>query len=583
MKYPKSYIEEIKNRLKVSEVVRLKVNLKKRGKEFIGLSPFKNEKTPSFTVNDEKGFYHCFSTGEHGNIFDFLMKLDNQGFGEIVKILAQRAGMQPYRFTKEDEIKEKESQKIQKLFEIFFSTCEIDLQSDYKNSHLKYLIDRGLSKDTIKYFKIGYCDNSKKIQEKLFSNSFTSQELINSGMYYKKDQSEELVCRFRNRITFPISNYYNQYIGCGGRSVLDKALAKYINSPETNFFKKSFNLYNLNNSKKESTNSEYLILVEGYIDVISLFNNEIKNVAATLGTAITTYQINLAWKNFDKIIICFDGDTSGINAAFRAAEKILKILKPGKDILFLTIPDQMDPDDFINQYGKNGFLSLLKQSKDLIDVVFNYYSKSVNRVKASEIALLEKKLFKLTDEIEDQISRKYVKNAFRNKIFENLIKNKNKNNLWTNKEDMKKASLRLMLSKEEILELSLLNLVINYPELSQNKIEELSTLDLNFDNNRIFLSEFIDILVNKNIKSKKEIKKKLEINFMALIKKIELNSNNKSILNNINEEIFNRIFDDYIVEVKLHNKDKELSTLELEMSKNLNEDTYNRYITLKNS
>ena len=583
MKYPKSYIEEIKNRLKVSEVVRLKVNLKKRGKEFIGLSPFKNEKTPSFTVNDEKGFYHCFSTGEHGNIFDFLMKLDNQGFGEIVKILAQRAGMQPYRFTKEDEIKEKESQKIQKLFEIFFSTCEIDLQSDYKNSHLKYLIDRGLSKDTIKYFKIGYCDNSKKIQEKLFSNSFTSQELINSGMYYKKDQSEELVCRFRNRITFPISNYYNQYIGCGGRSVLDKALAKYINSPETNFFKKSFNLYNLNNSKKESTNSEYLILVEGYIDVISLFNNEIKNVAATLGTAITTSQINLAWKNFDKIIICFDGDTSGINAAFRAAEKILKILKPGKDILFLTIPDQMDPDDFINQYGKNGFLSLLKQSKDLIDVIFNYYSKSVNRVKALEIALLEKKLFKLTDEIEDQISRKYVKNAFRNKIFENLIKNKNKNNLWTNKEDMKKASLRLMLSKEEILELSLLNLVINYPELSQNKIEELSTLDLNFDNNRIFLSELIDILVNKNIKSKKEIKKKLEINFMALIKKIELNSNNKSILNNINEEIFNRIFDDYIVEVKLHNKHKELSTLELEMSKNLNEDTYNRYITLKNS
>ena len=120
MKYPKSYIEEIKNRLKVSDVVRLKVNLKKRGKEFIGLSPFKNEKTPSFTVNDDKGFYHCFSTGEHGNIFDFLMKLDNQGFGEAVRSLAQRAGMQPYHFTKEDEKKEKESQKIQKLFEIFF-------------------------------------------------------------------------------------------------------------------------------------------------------------------------------------------------------------------------------------------------------------------------------------------------------------------------------------------------------------------------------------------------------------------------------------------------------------------------------
>ena len=127
MKYPKSYIEEIKNRLKVSDVVRLKVNLKKRGKEFIGLSPFKNEKTPSFTVNDDKGFYHCFSTGEHGNIFDFIMKLDNLGFGEAIKTLAQRAGMQPYHFTKEDEVREKESQKIQKLFEIFFSICHLHM------------------------------------------------------------------------------------------------------------------------------------------------------------------------------------------------------------------------------------------------------------------------------------------------------------------------------------------------------------------------------------------------------------------------------------------------------------------------
>ena len=168
MKYPKSYIEEIRNRLKVSDVVRLKVNLKKRGKEFIGLSPFKNEKTPSFTVNDEKGFYHCFSTGEHGNIFDFIMKLENLGFGDAVKTLAQRAGMQPYRFTVQDEEKEKENQKIQKLFEIFFLECKNDLQTKYKDTHLKYLLDRGLSTDAVNYFKIGFCENSKKIQEKLY-------------------------------------------------------------------------------------------------------------------------------------------------------------------------------------------------------------------------------------------------------------------------------------------------------------------------------------------------------------------------------------------------------------------------------
>ena len=581
MKYPKSYIEEIKNRLKVSDVVRLKVNLKKRGKEFIGLSPFKNEKTPSFTVNDEKGFYHCFSTGEHGNIFDFIMKLDNLGFGEAIKTLAQRAGMQPFHFTKEDEVREKESQKIQKLFEIFFSTCHIDLQSEYKNSHLKYLLDRGLSVDTINYFKIGFCEDSKKIKDKLFQNNFTANELIKSGMYYKKDGSDELVCRFRNRIIFPILNYFNQYIGCGGRSVLKKALAKYINSPETDFFKKGFNLYNLNNSKKESTDTDKLVLVEGYMDVVSLYNKGVKNVAATLGTAITTSQINLAWKNFDKIILCFDGDQSGLDASYRAAERVLKILKPGKDIYFAKIPNSQDPDDFINQFGQNGFYSLLNQSSDLSEIIFNYHAVNVDRSKASEIALLEKKLFQLADEMDDQISKKYIKNSFKNKIFVNLIKNKK--NTFSNQGELKQASLRLMLTKEEIIELSLLNLILNYPNLSENKIEDLSAIEFSFKDNKNFLSELISSLTNENIRSKDNLVKKLQINHEGILKKISMYANNKSVISNLNEESFNSFFEDYFAEINLCKKNKELLSLESELVKNPNEDMYNRYISLKNS
>ncbi|MFL2525555.1 MAG: DNA primase [Pelagibacteraceae bacterium] len=581
MKYPKSYIEEIKNRLKVSDVVRLKVNLKKRGKEFIGLSPFKNEKTPSFTVNDDKGFYHCFSTGEHGNIFDFIMKLDNLGFGEAIKTLAQRAGMQPYHFTKEDEVREKESQKIQKLFEIFFSICHLDLQSEYKNSHLKYLLDRGLSVDTINYFKIGFCKDSKKIKDKLFQNNFTANELIKSGMYYKKDGSDELVCRFRNRIIFPILNYFNQYIGCGGRSVLKKALAKYINSPETDFFKKGFNLYNLNNSKKESTDTDKLVLVEGYMDVVSLYNKGVKNVAATLGTAITTSQINLAWKNFDKIILCFDGDQSGLDASYRAAERVLKILKPGKDIYFAKIPNSQDPDDFINQFGQNGFYSLLNQSSDLSEIIFNYHAVNVDRSKASEIALLEKKLFQLADEMDDQISKKYIKNSFKNKIFVNLIKNKK--NTFSNQGELKQASLRLMLTKEEIIELSLLNLILNYPNLSENKIEDLSAIEFSFKDNKNFLSELISSLTNENIRSKDNLVKKLQINHEGILKKISMYANNKSVISNLNEESFNSFFEDYFAEINLCKKNKELLSLESELVKNPNEDMYNRYISLKNS
>ena len=581
MKYPKSYIEEIKNRLKVSDVVRLKVNLKKRGKEFIGLSPFKNEKTPSFTVNDDKGFYHCFSTGEHGNIFDFLMRLDNLGFGEAIKTLAQRAGMQPYHFTKEDEVREKESQKIQKLFEIFFSTCHIDLQSEYKNSHLKYLLDRGLSVDTINYFKIGFCEDSKKIKDKLFQNNFTANELIKSGMYYKKDGSDELVCRFRNRIIFPILNYFNQYIGCGGRSVLKKALAKYINSPETDFFKKGFNLYNLNNSKKETTDTDKLVLVEGYMDVVSLYNKGVKNVAATLGTAITTSQINLAWKNFDKIILCFDGDQSGLDASYRAAERVLKILKPGKDIYFAKIPNSQDPDDFINQFGQNGFYSLLNQSSDLSEIIFNYHAVNVDRSKASEIALLEKKLFQLADEMDDQISKKYIKNSFKNKIFVNLIKNKK--NTFSNQGELKQASLRLMLTKEEIIELSLLNLILNYPNFSENKIEDLSAIEFSFKDNKNFLSELISSLTNENIRSKDNLVNKLQINHEGILKKISMYANNKSVISNLNEGSFDSFFEDYFAEINLCKKNKELLSLESELVKNPNEDMYNRYISLKNS
>ena len=581
MKYPKSYIEEIRNRLKVSDVVRLKVNLKKRGKEFVGLSPFKNEKTPSFTVNDEKGFYHCFSTGEHGNIFDFIMKLENLGFGDAVKTLAQRAGMQPYRFTVQDEEKEKENQKIQKLFEIFFLECKNDLQTKYKDTHLKYLLDRGLSIDTVNYFKIGFCENSKKIQEKLYQNGFTSEQLLQSGMYYKKDTTEELVNRFKNRITFPIQGYYNNYIGCGGRAVLSNALAKYINSPETLFFKKGFNLYNLNNSKKESTNFDNLILVEGYMDVVSLYNRGIKNVAATLGTAITQSQIILAWKNYDKIFICFDGDESGINASFRAAERALKILKPGKDIYFTKIPNGQDPDDFINQFGKDGFETLLNQSKDLSDIIFDHYSSGVKREKASDIALLEKKLFDVADQIEDQISKKYIKNSFKNKIFQKLVRNKNyKNN---NQEDIRKASVRLLLSKEEILELSLLNLFLKYPEFCKSKIEDLSSLEFNFSENKILLSELISSLMNESIKSKEELYKKLNIGFENLLKKINMYANNKSIISNLNEEMFASFMEDFVAELNLLKKNKELTSIESELAKNPNDITYDRYISLKNS
>ena len=244
MKYPKEYLDEIKARVKVSTVVSKTVNLKKRGKEFVGLSPFKNEKTPSFTVNDEKEFYHCFSTGEHGNIFDYLMKTQNLKFGEAVKILASLAGMQPYLFSKKDEEREK---KFNEYVTVISKYVDFSHQNLLKSNNQKlknYLNKRNLNKHIIEKFKLGYVEFDTKLFEE-FKKEFSEDALKESGLFYFDENKKIFVDRFRNRLIFPINNIVGKFIGLGGRIIEDKDyLAKYINSPETLFFKKGSNLYN---------------------------------------------------------------------------------------------------------------------------------------------------------------------------------------------------------------------------------------------------------------------------------------------------------------------------------------------------
>ncbi len=271
MKYPKEYLDEIKTRLKVSTVVSKSVNLKKRGKEFVGLSPFKTEKTPSFTVNDEKGFYHCFSTSEHGNIFDFIMKTQNLKFGEAVKYLANLAGMQPYTFTKKDEEREKEWKQYSEIFNLYveFYNKEL-LQNQNLNFAKEYLKKRNLTKEEVVNFKIGYVSSDANFYENIKSK-FEEKIIVNTGLFYLDEKKNKYVERFKDRIIFPINSITGQPIALGGRTIKENNyLAKYINSPETPFFKKGSNLYNLDYARKLSNKIEYIYLVEGYMDVVSL-------------------------------------------------------------------------------------------------------------------------------------------------------------------------------------------------------------------------------------------------------------------------------------------------------------------------
>jgi len=501
MKYPKEYIDEIKNRLKVSTVVSKSVSLKKRGKEYVGLSPFKNEKTPSFTVNDEKEFYHCFATSEHGNIFDFVMKTQNLKFGEAVKYLAQLAGMQPYMFSKQDEEREKKWNEYKYIFSQYVDFYHNELLKNENYSIARnYLKNRSLGKDEVKKFKIGYIEKNPNFFEKL-KKDYSEQTLVETGLFYLDEKKKIYVERFRGRLIFPINNISGQPIALGGRIIenLDY-VAKYINSPETNFFKKGSNLYNLDLARRLSNKIDHIYLVEGYMDVVGLSKNGIDNVVANLGTSLTDKQILALNQFFDDIIICFDGDESGYKAAVRAAENSIKELKPEKQISFLFLPDKEDPDSYVNKNGKAYFVNFTKQSKlSIHQFIFNHYTKQTKN-NPSSMAIFEKKLRGIANTIKDDFIKKYVLEYFLEKIAE-LTPYSNQNNIkfYAKKTKSLESTKKYFqesqsLTGVELKEFSLLYLIINKLDLLQANIHLIENIKLFTEFNKKIFQMIIEKL-----------------------------------------------------------------------------------------
>ena len=395
MKYPKEYLDEIKLRLKVSQVVGKTVQLKKRGKEFIGLSPFKNEKSPSFTVNDEKEFYHCFSSGEHGNIFDFLMKTKSMGFGEAVRTLASEAGMQPYRFSNFDEKKDLRYKTYKNIFKDYVNNFNQELFSENNKESLEYLLRRGLKKNIIEEFKLGFVPWKNNFYENL-KKRYSEEEINLTGLYYKNDKTGKYFDRFNSRIIFPVNNLTGDTIALGGRVIRESKLAKYINSPETEFYKKGNMIFNLDKAKALRSETNEVLIVEGYMDVVSVYASGIKNVIANSGTALTERQISLIWKFFSNPIICLDGDESGQKAAIRIAEKLFPLINDKDKIYFSIMPEEKDPDDFIKENGKDAFLNLIKDKLVIQSFIWNYYLNKIDQSNPYEISKFEKEIKNLT-------------------------------------------------------------------------------------------------------------------------------------------------------------------------------------------
>ena len=585
MKYPKEYLDEIKTRLKVSNVVSKTVNLKKRGKEFVGLSPFKTEKTPSFTVNDEKGFYHCFSTAEHGNIFDFVMKMQNLKFGEAVKYLANIAGMRPYTFSKQDVEREKNWQAYSAIYKKYVEFYNENL---LKNQNLffvrEYLKNRNLSKEEVKIFKIGFVEKNTNIFEEL-KKSYNEKFLIETGLFYFDEKKNIYVERFKDRIIFPINNISGEPIGLGGRIIEDKSyLAKYINSPETLFFKKGSNLYNLDIARKLSNKIDHIYLVEGYMDVIGLNKNRIENVVANLGTSLTEKQIMILNQFFEDIIICFDGDESGYKAALRAAENSIKELLPEKQISFLFLPNKEDPDSFVNKNGKDYFVNFTKENKISIhQFIFEHHKKQTEN-NPSSMAIFEKRLRAISNTIKDKFIKKYVLEYFLDRI-SSLTPHTNYKNkkFFTNKAKSLKSTQKHFndtksVTQIEIKEFSFLYLILNNLEVFQKNIYLVEKIKLFTNENR---------LVFEAILSKLKEKEKFNINDLEidsqLIEKIFKFASIKHILN-MNKNDHNKTFDlleEIIRDLKNYELELRIEELESKFSKDLNENTFNEIRELK--
>jgi len=590
MKYPKEYLDEIKLRLKVSQVVGKHVKLKKRGKEFIGLSPFSNEKTPSFTVNDEKGFYHCFSSAEHGNIFDFLMKTKNYKFGETVRILASEAGMQPYRFTKQDEERQNRWKIYNAILEKYANFCHEELVSEKYPEINEYLNKRKITKKEIIFFKIGYASTKNDFYDHL-KKEFDEKQIASSGIYYFDENKKKYVDRFRSRIIFPVKSLNNSVFALGGRTLSKTVLAKYINSPETEFYKKGNNLYNINSAKEVRGKTEEIFIVEGYMDVINLHKFGIKNVAANLGTAMTEKQLELIWKFFKHPIICLDGDSSGQKAALRAAERLFPLMKADFNIYFLTLPENLDPDSYINQEGKETFLKFVDNKIEIQNFIWNSYYQGINKNDPHSLTLFEKKIKLLCVDMKDKILAKYFLENFKKRINEltpNLNFKKNKflkfekmpNPLQRTKElNMRRNKF----TEQELKEFSILFLIINNLDIFRKNVELIS--EVTFSNNTIaeFKQNLINYLLSEKFFSRKKLKAEdFDEKFRDVINIINVNAPVKIISKNKNEEEIVVMFNEITSEIKKIDLRKRVEFLEEKVSINLDEKLYSELLSLRN-
>ena len=414
------FIEELRARVSIVDVVGAKVKLVRKGREYQACCPFHNEKTPSFTVNEAKGFYHCFGCGAHGDIVKFEMEANGLPFLDALKKLADKAGLPMPQLSHENHEKAEERKNLYEIMELAVKFFEKNLRLTGGRAALDYLYNRGFHDDIISKFRLGYAPNNNGLKAFLAGKGVSEHDMIQLGLAALSEKSNGRVFDFfRDRVIIPIFDKNNRPIAFGGR-VMDGSQPKYLNSPETPIFNKRHVLYNLNNARDKAYEAHKIIVCEGYMDVIALSKYGFEYAVAPLGTALTEDQIAEAWKICPVPTLCFDGDGAGIKAAIRSVDRALPILKAGYSLQYVFLPDKQDPDEFLKDKGHDAFEAYLENTTPLVDLLWRKNTENAPLQTPEQKALVEKNILDEVAKITNEQVRAYYLNDMRQRIYNEL-------------------------------------------------------------------------------------------------------------------------------------------------------------------
>lgn len=564
-----SVIEEILSSINISSEISKYVDLKKSGNSYKGLCPFHNEKTPSFIVNEEKRIYKCFGCGEGGNVINFIMKRENLSFVEAVEKLAETIGIEVKSNSFEDNkyIKEKNLLK-----DINLKAAKY-FHENLKNNKIaiKYFLDRQIPKNIIKSFGLGFSENSwDDLYKYLKKLNYKDEDILKSGLLVE-GKNDSKYNRFRNRVMFPIFDISNNVIGFGAR-VLDDTMPKYLNSPESNIFNKRKILYNLNRAKKNINNNQ-LILVEGYMDVLALYKNDIKNVVATLGTSLTKEHGDLIKRYVDELILVFDGDEAGKKATLRSIDTLKD---SGLSIKILRLPKLVDPDDFINKKGRTQFIKKIDEAIDEFEFKLLLLKENYNLNIVSDRIKFFKEVINLIASMKspiikeayiDKISKEFnlTKTSIEKELkvlYNSKSKERKTYNKSNNYSDVKEIDIKIQKDGHELLEQNILKYILTNPEEIDSLTELISYEDFLLEKHKKLAKIIIEKLKNGyNITNIKE----------SLDEDALINYNDILNMKDVNKGI-NNILDEFFFNLSMYKLIFKRNELELEQKKIIEKD-----------